>query len=192
MFRKVGDTGISMVINSLMNVYLPRDEGYVAVATNATPTVGLLLAEVAAQVAVRPGTSLSKAEVLERGQIALRADTRVTFDDPNQTLEDLVAESGADAELELILKPKPGYATASPATLAASLEEKAVLPKTMKEFLENGGLENFVSLSRENGFDDVSVVPKMSEKEVDEWAEALQLKAGFKIKLRKICASVRA
>jgi hypothetical protein len=186
-FRKVGDSGISMVVNSLMNVYLPRDEGYVAVATHATPTIGHLLAEVAAQVAGRPGTSLSKAEVLERGQIALRADTRVTFDDLNQTLEDVVAESGVDVELELLLKPKV-YATA---TANTALEEKAVLPSTMKEFLENSGLENFVNLSLENGFDDVSVLPKMTEKEVEEWAEALQLKPGFKIKLRKACASVR-
>jgi len=190
MFRKVGDTGISMVVNSLMNVYLPRDEGYVAVATQSTPTIGHLLAEVAAQIAVRPGTSLTKAEVTERGQIVLRADNKVTFDDPNQTLEDLVAESGVDVELELVLKPKPGYSTATTASLAVR-EEKAVLPKTMKEFLENNGLENFVSVSAENGFDDVSVVPKMSEKEVDEWADALQLKPGFKIKLRKACASVR-
>jgi len=185
MFRKVGDTGISMVVNSLMNVYLPRDEGYVAVATHNTPTVGHLLAEVAAQIAVRPGTSLTKTEVTERGQIVLRADNRVAFDDLSQTLEDLVAESGVDVELELLLKPKGS-------TAAAALEEKAVLPKTMKEFLENAGLDAFVGASAENGFDDVSVVPKMSEKEVEEWADALQLKPGFKIKLRKACASVRA
>jgi len=183
-FRKVGDAGSVVAVNSFLNVYLPREEGFVSVPTEKTPTIADVLAEVGAQVAVRPGCSLTKQEVAERGQLVHRLDNKTVFDDPTQTLEDLIIELGSDVELDLILKPRP-------AAEAKAGGDKVTLPASMAAFLEFAGLEEFVSVSLENGFDDVSVVPKMADKDVDEWADAMHLKAGFKIKLRKACAAVR-
>jgi hypothetical protein len=54
----------------------------------------------------------------------------------------------------------------------------------MEVWLTSLELQAFVKDSLANGYDDVSLVAKMEEKEIEEWAEAVGMKPGFKSKLK--------
>jgi len=59
------------------------------------------------------------------------------------------------------------------------------------KFLEGVNLADKAAASIEGGFDDMSFIAKLSENEVEEWCKYLDLKPGFKIKLRQAVVGLR-
>jgi hypothetical protein len=59
------------------------------------------------------------------------------------------------------------------------------------KFLEGLNLSDKAAASIEAGFDDMTFIAKLNETEVDEWSKYLDLKPGFKIKLRQGVAGLR-
>jgi hypothetical protein len=55
---------------------------------------------------------------------------------------------------------------------------------SMEVWLTSLKLQTFVKDSLVNGYDDVSLVANMEEKDIEEWAKAVGMKPGFKSKLK--------
>jgi len=77
--------------------------------------------------------------------------------------------------------------TAEPKTDSKYAERHAAVTK----FLEGLNLGDKAAASIEAGFDDMKFIAKLTDNEVEEWCKCLDLKPGFKIKLRQGVAGLR-